>query len=296
MVFKPARCKSRWEGVFVCLWLVIVQALLIYWVSIRATDWLRFALIFLFVASVCLFLYLAYRTWVAFTLEYWVDRNAVTVLWADVRQVIPLDSIRQIIVGGVQEMTPQWWRYWPAPFVRPTRLMGGIAIPLMATRAPVECLLLDAGSSVFAISPASQQAFLDAVQERVHMGPIVNAQPTQTRRLDIQRILKTDRLGLVMLAVGLVGSVLLIGALMVRYPVLPDVLTVRYGADGTPEQVRDKTALFLLPLIGLLAWAVNGVWGLIMAARNQQIGAYLLWGGAIIVQICSFFALVSLIG
>ena len=296
MVFKPAQCKSRWEGVFACLWLVILQALLIHWVGVRATDWLRFALIFLLVASVPLLFYLAYRTWIAFTLEYWVDRNAVTVTWADVRQVIPLDSIRQIMVGGLQEIASNQQRHWPAPFVRPARLMGGVAIPLMATRPAAECLLLDAGSAVFAVSPAGQQAFLDAVQERVRMGPVTNAQLTLTRRLDMQRILKTDRLGLAMLAVGLVGCVLLVGALMVRYPGLSDVMTVRYSADGVPEQVRDKAALFLLPFIGLLAWAVNGVWGLIMAARNQQTGAYLLWGGAIIVQICSFFALVSLIG
>ena len=79
-------------------------------------------------------------------------------------------------------------------------------------------------------------------------------------------------------------------------PSLPDVMTVRYTADGLPEQIREKTTLFLLPVIGLLAWLINGVWGLIMSARNQQSGAYLLWGGAIIVQICSFLALVSLIG
>jgi hypothetical protein len=296
MVIKPAPCKSRWEGVFACLWLVILQVLFLQWVSVRTTDWLRFVLVFLLVASVPLFLLLVYRTWIAFSLEYWIDRNAVTVVWADARQVIPLACIRQIIVGGLQEITPHRWRYWPAPFVRPARLVGGVAIPLLATRPPSECLLLDVGSEVLAISPAGREAFLDAVQERVRMGPVANAQLMLTRRLDLQRILKTDRSGLIMLAVGLIGSVLLMGMLMVRYPSLPDVLTVRYSAEGVPEQVRDKAALFLLPLIGLLAWAVNAVWGLLMAARNQQTGAHLLWGGAIVVQICSFFALASLIG
>jgi hypothetical protein len=59
--------------------------------------------------------------------------------------------------------------------------------------------------------------------------------------------------------------------------------------------VRNKSALFLLPGIGLLAWLANGLWGMWMAHRKQLIGAYMLWGGAIIVQICSLLALKSLL-
>lgn len=296
MVFKPASCKSRWEGVAVCFWLMLVQALLVAWIGDRSTDWLRFGLIFALVASVTLLVRLLYRTWIAFSLEYWVDRNAITVRWADVRQIIPLSNIRQIVAGGIEETASRSGLEWPAPFVRAAHLVGELTIPSMATRPLADCLLLDAGTVVVAVSPSAPQAFLDAVQERVRMGPVANVPLALTRQLDIQRLLKTDRIGLIMLGLGLLGSVLLFGALMVRYPSLPEVMTVRYSAEGVPEQIREKTTLFLLPVIGLLAWAINGVWGLIMAARNQQTGAHLLWGGTIIVQICSFLALVSLIG
>jgi hypothetical protein len=45
-----------------------------------------------------------------------------------------------------------------------------------------------------------------------------------------------------------------------------------------------------------MAWLVNGIWGLIMAARGQSEGAYLLWGGTLLVQGCAFLAMVALIG
>jgi hypothetical protein len=44
----------------------------------------------------------------------------------------------------------------------------------------------------------------------------------------------------------------------------------------------------------LLAWLINGLWGIWMAAHQQPTGAYLLWGGALIVQACSLLALHSL--
>jgi hypothetical protein len=61
-----------------------------------------------------------------------------------------------------------------------------------------------------------------------------------------------------------------------------------------PDVVREKTALFLLPAIGLMTWLINGVWGLWMAFQQQRTGAYMLWGGALIVQFCSYMALTSL--
>jgi uncharacterized membrane protein len=94
---------------------------------------------------------------------------------------------------------------------------------------------------------------------------------------------------------GLVGALILFGLLMVRYPDLPNALAFQYNIDGEPLVVRDKTALFLLPMIGLLAWLVNGLWGLWMVYRAQITGAYMLWGGAIVVQLCSLMALISLI-
>ena len=46
--------------------------------------------------------------------------------------------------------------------------------------------------------------------------------------------------------------------------------------------------------IGLMTWLINGLWGLWMAFRQQRTGAYMLWGGTLIVQICSYMALTSL--
>ncbi len=83
--------------------------------------------------------------------------------------------------------------------------------------------------------------------------------------------------------------------LTISFPNLPDILAVRYNSQGMPEEIREKTALFRLLVIGLLAWSVNAGAGLWLARQQQRIGAHMLWGGAIVVQGFLLLALVSLI-
>lgn len=296
MVFRPAESPARWEGVAVGIWIILGQILLAQWIGSRPNDWIRFALIFALVVSVPTLLYVVYRTWVAFSLEYWIDRNAVTVRWADVRQTIPLAHVRQLLVDQEELSAPTWWLDWPAPFVHHPRAHETGHLAMLASLPPAQCVILDAGEHAFALSPAEPDAFMDAVRERVRMGPATDAQLASVRALDPVHLFNTGRLGLILLAAGLVGSVLLFGFLMVRFPSLPAVMAVRFSAQGVPEQVRAKESLFLLPVIGLLAWLVNGVWGLIMAMRRQRAGAYLLWGGTLVVQLCALLALLGLTG
>jgi hypothetical protein len=280
--------------VAVCVWLAIVELLLLRWIGNRTTDWVRFALIFVFLANIPLLLHVIYRTWAAFTLEYWVDRNAITVRWADVRQTIPLASLQQVITGSDKPATTSWLD-WPAIFLRLGQPGRG-SLSSLASLPATDCLVLDAGEAAFAVSPHANDEFIDAIQERLAKGPVANVALRCERGIDPARVVNADRVGLALIALGLVGGVVLFGALMIRYPGLPDVLPFRYSAQGIPLQVREKQALFLIPAIGILAWAVNSVWGTVMAARNQKPGAYLLWGGTIVVQICAFLALAGLIG
>jgi hypothetical protein len=111
----------------------------------------------------------------------------------------------------------------------------------------------------------------------------------------LTRFVGEGQIGLLLLGVGLVGVLALFGRLMVQFPALPEAIPFRYTSEGLPEVVREKAALFTIPGIGLLTWLANGLGGVWMVARKQPTGAYMLWGGAIIVQIFSFLALNSLL-
>ena len=126
------------------------------------------------------------------------------------------------------------------------------------------------------------------------MGPSQVLEATRLRTGWFERWLPQERLGLWLLVGGLLGVLILFGVLMISFPNLPEVLTVRYNSAGSPAEVREKGALYRLPIIGLLVWGSNGVLGLLLA-RRQPMAAYMLWTGAIVVQVFSLLALVSLI-
>jgi hypothetical protein len=295
MNFKPLPDNSRWEGVAVCAWIVMIDALLLLWTARRPSDMIKFLLVILMVASLPLLFHYLYRTWSAFTLEYWVDRNALTVHWANRRQVIPMGTVKRVVQNLRLEDEPPGVLEWPAPYLRPVAANSAATIHQLASRPLTDCLLIDTDHGRYALSPADVPSFVALVQERYRMGPSALLKPERLQLGWLAQALGDDRWGMALLVTGLLGVLLLFGVLMISFPGLPDALTVRYNSQGTPEEIREKAALFRLPLIGLLAWLVNGGLGLWMLSSKHRTGAYLLWGGAIVVQVFMLIALVNLI-
>jgi len=294
MVTKPVPNTARWEGLIACLWFLLVDALLLNWALRRPVDAVKFVLFFILIATIPFLVYLLYRTWAAFSLEYWADRNAVTIRWATGKQVIPINAITRIL-RGINDLEEPGWRYWPTPYVRPGRALGLLNVNLFATRPLAECLLLETEGGTYALSPREPDAFLADLQNRYRMGPARTFPLRQESPPDGRRLLGEGNVGPILLGLGLLGIFIVVGLLMAQFPFLPDGLTADYDGDGIPDLVREKSSLFLLPAMGILAWLINGLWGLWLVRREQATGAYMLWGGAVVVQICSIMALVSFI-
>ncbi len=296
MVFKPIPCRTRWEGLAVVFWIFLLDLLFLTWAGRRPTDFIKFVLFVVIAASIPVLAHVAYRTWAAFTLEYWLDRDAVIIRWANVRHIVPLVSIQHIIEEGMAEIGRPGWLHWPLPNVRASHTAEPPHDVLMcATKPLAQCLLLNTGELQFAISPLDKAYFLEMVQEYYRIGPARNLTISEERTSSLGRFFGEHQVGLILVGIGLVGVLALFGRLMVQFPSLPSPLPFRYNAEGLPELVRDKGALFVLPAIGLLVWLLNGLWGVWMMRRQQPTGAYMLWGGAIIVQVCSLLALNSLL-
>ena len=294
MVFKPPPFPSRWEGIVAAIWLVLIDLLLLVWAVQRPVDLLKFVLIFVIVASLPVLAHLLYRTWIAFTLEYWVDRNSLTVRWANVRIVTPLAAIQRIVLDEPLPQVGGAWQ-WPAPAVRTLATVDGIPLHLCANHASGQCLYVDTDDAMYALTPADAPGFVAALQERYQMGEAGVVAAGYSRRLWLDRWLPADRLGAWLLGGGLIGVLLIFGALMISFPDLADVLTVRYNSEGLPVEIREKSVLFRLPVISLLVWVVNAFAGILLTAQRQVVGAYMLWAGAIVVDLFMLLAVVSLI-
>ena len=268
MSFKSASTPEAWRGVLACAGVMLLAALLLRrLVSLPISGWV-FALGLLVLACLPVLIYLGYRTWSTLSLEYWVDRDAVTIAWGPLREVIPLGAIQHMQRGGFAIVRGRWWE-WPNPFL--THSVG------------------------YALSPSAPAALIEAIQARYELGP------NRLRRLgrkvpavwqwDIWR----DRIGLGMVGITLLLNLALFGYLCMRFPSLPAALPLHFDAAGQPDRLGAPASLFVLPVIGLATLILNGVWGGLLYSR-QRPGAYLLWVGALLVQFLAGFALLNLIG
>ncbi|BAL99576.1 MULTISPECIES: PH domain-containing protein [Caldilinea] len=296
MVFAAKPAPARWEGVAVIVWILLIDLLMVVWAVRRPIDLLQFLLFLLVVLSFPVLIHLVYRTWAAFTLEYWIDRNAVTLRWAHLQQVIPLQSVREIVRGASWLEAPKAGLLrWPMPFLHIAAQPSAQSIHLCATRSPSECIALKTDAGIYVLSPSDETGFIETLQDRYRLGATQMIQPARVRRTWLASTLGADRQGLWLLGIGMVGVLLLFAVLTISFPDLPDVLAVRYNSQGLPVEIREKTVLFRLVFIGLLAWAVNAVGGVWLASQRYQTAAHMLWGGAIVVQVFLLLALISLI-
>jgi hypothetical protein len=155
-------------------------------------------------------------------------------------------------------------------------------------------LILVTPAESYGLAPADPDGFLRALQERHALGV---ARPLQA---ELQRPpawtwpLWQDRVALVLIGAGLLGVLLMFGALCFRFPELSSDLPLHFDVNGIPDRIVPKSGLFVLPLIGLIAWVFNLVTGVWLYRRVQQGAAYLLWGGAVVVQLIAGLALFNL--
>lgn len=163
-----------------------------------------------------------------------------------------------------------------------------------ATRPLAEQVVLVTAGESYGVSPARPLDFLDALQTRYSLG-VARVLPAELRRPPLWTWpLWRDRIALTLIGVGLLGVLLMFGVLCFRFPALSSYLPLHFDVGGMPDRIDAKSGLFVLPLIGLIAWGFNMVAGVWLYRQVQQGAAYLLWGGAVVVQLVAGLALFNL--
>jgi hypothetical protein len=295
VTFKPFRCSDGWYGLLAMLGILVVDGLAILYMLGPTVNGVTFIAGMWVLASLPVLAYLGYRTVGSFTMQYWVDRNAITLVWGPTRQVIPITEIERVRynVGEVSHEAPRYW-HWPCPHRRRFRAKGLGVVNAYATRPVAEQIWLITAQECYAITPEDSDGFIEALQERYALGPgrALSAElqrpPLWTWRL------WRDYVALFLIAAGLFGVILMFGVYCFRLPSLSADLPLHFDINGLPDRIAPKASLIALPAIGLLAWFINLTAGIWIYRRLQRHGAYLLWGGAVAVQVLAAAALFNI--
>jgi hypothetical protein len=208
-------------------------------------------------------------------------------------QVVPLAAVQSLEIAGETAVTQFRGLRWPGLMVGQGQLLEQNAF-IFATRPFNQQLLLQTETAVYAISPVDLQNFKDCLEA------------LRTAQLDETVDLPDSHLGflqwpfwdewpaqLLLMASGLL-NLALFGYLTAVYNRLPAQVPLHFNQAGEVDRLAAPGRLFVLPIIGLIAWIVNSVWGWIFYQQNQKVPAYLLWGTAVIVQLAVWGAVLNL--
>ncbi|MBK9941407.1 MAG: PH domain-containing protein [Kouleothrix sp.] len=237
---------------------------------------------------------LAYRTAAAFTLSYELDRNGLYILWLGNRAVVPLDLVQNIDIGIAPAYVP--WRplqgigyHWGQG-----RIDDGRRLHQFSTRPPDQSLVIYTPEEVYSISPADREAFVQDLEQRRNLGatkPLASTfEPSRMFLYEFWNDATVRRLLLIALALNL----LMLGLLAARYPALEPLVRMRFDAAGQVSDLRPRHQVLFLPLAATSLSLINMIIGLVFY-RAQQLGARLLQGASVVVQILFGIAMLTII-
>jgi hypothetical protein len=292
--FRPFRARDDWHGLLAVLGLLGLDLLLLRFVAGRSIDGLTYGLGLWVLASLLAIVYLGHRTVGAFTMHYRVDRDAVTLIWGPTRQVIPLGQIQRVQFGlGERRHQPSRPWHWPCTHRRRYQCEGLGMVNAYATRGLSGQLLLVTTGENYGLSPADPAGFVQALQKCHALGVARPLQPELARPPLWTWRLWRDYRALFLIGIGLLAVLLMFGLFCFRLPVISSDVPLHFDINGLPDRIAPKIGLIALPAIGLLAWLVNLVAGIWIYRTVQRQGAYLLWGGAVVVQVIAGLALLN---
>lgn len=105
-----------------------------------------------------------------------------------------------------------------------------------------------------------------------------------------------DRLAHIIVATAASLNGLLFAYLCAIYGRLPRLIPLHFDEHGFADRVEAPASLFVLPLVGLIAWLVNGALGWYFYHwRDEQPLAFIMWGATILVQLATWAAVLGLL-
>jgi hypothetical protein len=227
---------------------------------------------------------------------YFLDRNALVIHWGPMEQTIPTRQIERVLTGDEVEGHIQFYGgMWPGHCVGYGEVPGAGPALFYATVPPRYQIYIVTPGLTYGISPANSEGFLESLHKRLQMGPTQIVEQFSRRPGILNWAIWQDRVGLALLVVGFLAILGLTGFLCFQFPALSRLVPFHFDAAGNADRLGSRGQIFFIPLIGLLALLLNGALGAI-AYRRERVASYLLWGGAVLVQVLVWTAAVGILG
>lgn len=200
------------------------------------------------------------------SLRYRLDRNAVTICWAGLRQTIPLPDILAAERSADELVAPRLTHPLQSPgyWIGPAHTVQGERREVFATCPPAGHVLLRTEARTWAISPRDPEAFLQRLEAERRLGPTRRLHPGREWRSVWGWPLWRDRWMWVLWGIGVLGALAFFG-----------LEAANPSALGMPPLAAPALALGFL--------AATWAWGGLIYGKDRR-QAYFLWASAVWVQ------------
>jgi hypothetical protein len=235
-----------------------------------------------------------YWTLLAFKLHYYLSRNGLAIQWGFARQLIPFERIEAIVPGRDLAAVPTFRGLNIAGLRFGWGNVAGYGrLKFHTTAALSDSLLVVTSEQAYVISPRRPDRFIQGWQARQTLGPTQDWEGGVQRNWPFNIPIVADSLTWWLLGLGLLICLALFGYLSLLFSGLPYTVPVHFNALGHPDRTTNRADLFWLPLAGGGALLLNALLGG-LTYRHEKLAAYFLWGGAVLMQLCLWVAILTI--
>lgn len=278
MEFKPPRAIGSLVGGGLAAWCF---ALTVALVSRGLMQDVSLGVISLYVVATIFFLLgllFAYWTYSLAALRYVLDRNALTIVWGDIRQLVPMSQIERLVPGRELENPQVAGVSWMGHHVGRATVEGGIGDTLFYSthRSPEDLLYVVTAEQSYAVSVEDEVAFAEAVQAQQRLGSLVAVPQTPDRLYLAAQPFWEDRIAQTLALAAAAVFFAMFAYVYQQYPGLSQSIELSFPQLDGVTRVGSKSELLKLPITGVGLLAVNLAVGFVAHSWERMVGYVLL--------------------
>jgi hypothetical protein len=230
--------------------------------------------------------------------NYHLEPSAISIQWGPIVRVIPLSQVEGVLQAmDLGAVTRFRGLHWPGFWTGRGRMENVGTVEFFSTGPLERQLVIKTTAGGYAISPQNPDRFVDRLASLLGARTADEASPLEGEPAVQRSDLLADRLAQGLIAAGGLLNLGILFLLTARVGSLPYRVPFRFGPAGEVLLVGSPRQLLVLAGGGTVLWAINGALGTALYQRwGERMAAYLLWGGALVLQVLLAGALWSLAG
>ncbi len=224
----------------------------------------------------------AYWTWGCSSMRYIVDRNALSIRWGNVQQIVPLSSIEKLIPANADPVQIAGVNWTGHHVGRGDVDDVGEVLFYSAHRNPNEVLYVVTPTETYGISVLDHVFFAQTVQSNQSRGPLFEQRQAVRRWGIAAQSFWLDPVARVLSLVMLGAFIAVLAYVLDMYPGLTQSVALRFPSLGGVVRVTDKSELLDIPRSAFGFLAVDLVLAAMLHSWERMVGYVLLLAGVAI--------------